>query len=150
MGRIVAEFSVWGQPQTAGSKRAFARKRKDGGVFATVVDDNPKSREWKEQVSSAAFNVVGAMPLVTGPLAVEMSFTFVRPKGHYGTGRNAGALKGDAPRRHTGRPDVLKLARAIEDSLTGVVYRDDSQIVEEVLRKEYGERAGVKVVVMEL
>jgi len=33
---------------------------------------------------------------------------------------------------------VLKLARAVEDALTGVIWADDAQIVDEVIRKRYG------------
>lgn len=32
-------------------------------------------------------------------------------------------------------PDVLKLARGVEDALTGIVWRDDAQIVNESLSK---------------
>lgn len=43
------------------------------------------------------------------------------------------------------RPDVLKLARCAEDSLTGIVWRDDAQIVEEHLFKYWGEPARVEI-----
>jgi Holliday junction resolvase RusA-like endonuclease len=45
------------------------------------------------------------------------------------------------------RPDVLKLARAAEDALTGIVWRDDSQIVHETLAKVYGEPERLEVAV---
>jgi Holliday junction resolvase RusA-like endonuclease len=35
---------------------------------------------------------------------------------------------------------VLKLARAVEDALTGVLWRDDAQIAIEQLSKHYAER----------
>ena len=50
----------------------------------------------------------------------------------------------------TARPDLLKLARAVEDAIQSVVYRNDSQIVDEVLHKRYGEPARVEVVLVEL
>jgi Holliday junction resolvase RusA-like endonuclease len=43
------------------------------------------------------------------------------------------------------KPDVLKLARAVEDALTGILYRDDAQIVTEVLRKRYGDPPRVEI-----
>jgi len=79
---------------------------------------------------------------------LTLIFTKARPKGHYGTGRNAGILKDWAlDLMPTGKPDVLKLGRAIEDAMNGVVYLDDSQIVEEHLSKVYGAKPGAKVII---
>jgi len=75
--------------------------------------------------------------VLTGPLSVEMIFYKPRAKAHYGTGRNAALLKDSAPAYPAVKPDVLKLARAIEDGLTGVVYADDALIVSEGIAKRY-------------
>jgi Holliday junction resolvase RusA-like endonuclease len=69
-----------------------------------------------------------------------------RPRAHFG----ARGLRPAAPAWPTVRPDVLKLARAVEDALTGLVWRDDSQIVVELLTKQYGEQASCEVLVAEL
>jgi hypothetical protein len=45
------------------------------------------------------------------------------------------------------RPDVLKLARAIEDAITGVIWVDDSQIIDEHLYKRWGDPARVEVTI---
>jgi Holliday junction resolvase RusA-like endonuclease len=71
-----------------------------------------------------------------GPVTASFTFYLRRPKSHY---LKNGALRPKAPRRHTTKPDVLKLARAIEDALTGIVYQDDAQIVCEQLEKYYGD-----------
>ena len=73
-----------------------------------------------------------------------------RPSNHFGTGKNAGVRKDSAPYFPIVRPDVLKIARGIEDALTGVIYRDDSQIVDEHLMKRYGEPARVEIIVEEV
>lgn len=85
--------------------------------------------------------------LLTGPLAVEFVFYRARPKGHFRTGRLAHQLRPFAAPYPATRPDALKLARGVEDALQGVIYRDDAQIVEETLRKEYGtpERAEIRI-----
>ena len=57
-------------------------------------------------------------------------FRFQRPKSHFGTGRNAGKLKKSAPRCHVVKPDLSKLVRAVEDALTGIIWRDDSQVID--------------------
>ena len=74
-----------------------------------------------------------------GPLRLTLTFFRTRPLGHYGTGRNAAQLKDRAPDKPTVRPDTVKLTRAVEDALTGVVWRDDSQVTTHLLKKRYGE-----------
>lgn len=132
------EIVVYGKPQPAGSKRAFK------GI---IVDANKKSRPWKTQVAQAAGEQFSG-ELLRGPLTVQFRFFAPRPKGHYGTGSKSEVLKASAPAYPTGKPDVLKLARGVEDALTGVVYGDDSQIVREVLEKFYGEPARVEIAVI--
>lgn len=144
-------FTVVGEAQPAGSKRAFVVNGR-----AVVSDANAKSRPWKQEVAQVAHeayvkwaesqvSMPGDIALLGCPLEVQFVFFQPRPKGHYGTGRNAGILKPLAPRFPATRPDVLKLARGVEDALTGVVWRDDSQIVCEHLFKCYGEPARVEV-----
>lgn len=107
--------------------------------FPSVVDANPKSKDWKSYVKlQASQQWQGG--LLQGPLQVTFLFLVSRPQGHYGTGRNAGKLKDSAPRYPAKKPDLLKLARGVEDALTGSVYGDDAQIVEEILRKRYVRR----------
>lgn len=62
-----------------------------------------------------------------GPVGVSVSFTFKRPKSHY---LKAG-LRVDAPRccYPAKRGDVDKLIRSTLDALTGIVFRDDAQVV---------------------
>jgi Holliday junction resolvase RusA-like endonuclease len=142
---------VYGIPQPAGSKRGF-RNPKTGGV--SITDANSKSKPWQAEVKNAAADammggdpegqsrILEARPLLDGPLLLELTFWMPRPKGHFGA---KGDVKPKSPRFPTVKPDVLKLARAVEDALTGIVYRDDSQIVSETLQKAYGEPARVEV-----
>jgi Holliday junction resolvase RusA-like endonuclease len=139
-------FTVYGQAQAAGSKRAFRHPR-SGAVI--VTDANKKAKPWKREVADAAATAMLAHAvtengtLVDGALVLTLTFYVPRPKGHYG----ARGLRPSAPPHPTVRPDVLKLARGVEDAMTGVVYRDDSQIVREHLSKVYGEPARVEVIV---
>ena len=137
-------IEVFGNAKPAGSKKAMPVGGRNPTGRWTVVDDNRQAGPWKIQVAQEA-GLQYRGPLLTGPLSVEMVFFQIRPKGHSGTGRNAGLIKDSAPSYPCARPDVLKLARAIEDALTGVVYRDDSLIVDERIAKRYGDRAGVKI-----
>jgi crossover junction endodeoxyribonuclease RusA len=138
------EFSVLGQPQTAGSKKGFYQPKLKRVI---ITDDNRKSRSWKEQVASAA-NQVFKGPLLREALTMRLTFYRVRPKGHFksdgGLGRQGIASIGPST-----RPDLLKLARAVEDALKGVVYVDDAQIIDERLFKRWGEPARVDVLIKE-
>ena len=134
--RFVVGFTVAGKPQTAGSKRAFANK-KTGKII--VTDDNPKGRPWRADVQAAARRAIELTELLQCPLVLEVVFYFVRPKSHYGTGKNANILKASAPTSHKTKPDTTKLLRAIEDALTGVLWRDDSQVCYQVASKAYAE-----------
>ena len=67
---------------------------------------------------------------VAGPVSASYRFFFKRPASHYGTGRNADTLKKSAPDMHTQRPDLVNLIKCMEDALTGIIWRDDSQVRE--------------------
>jgi Holliday junction resolvase RusA-like endonuclease len=136
------QFEVFGTPQPAGSKRAFSWHAKDGRSGTNLVDANPNAKDWKRTVAIAAGEAFKG-PLLEGPLAVEFFFEVSRPQGHFGKR----GLKPSAPSHPEFKPDVLKLARAVEDALSKVVYRDDAQIVEETLIKRYGERARLRVTI---
>ena len=132
-------FTVYGEARPAGSKTAGVSKT--GRVFVRVASRGVKS--WQGEVRRAAAEAMGGDPLMDGPLAVVFVFVQPRPKSHYG---KRGILP-SAPVFPIVRPDLLKLARAVEDALTGIVYRDDAQIVSEGLGKRYGEPARVEATI---
>lgn len=156
-------FEVVGHPQPAGSKRAFPIRRKTGAMGVSVTDANPKAKPWQAAVASEAAMAmvrlhglgVGALlvedrALFDGPLGMSAIFTLARPKGHFRTGRFAASLRASAPEWPVVKPDCTKLLRAVEDALTGVVWRDDAQVVEQAVSKRYGVPEGVSVVVWKL
>lgn len=159
-------FTIYGKPEPAGSKRAFA-VRKGGELTGrvAVMDDNPKGKGWQSAVRWAAVDAMlhqphdqeihaddaatyngNPLPL-HGALSLVVMFYVRRPKAHYGTGRNAEVLKPSAPKHPTSKPDTTKLIRAVEDAMTGLVYRDDAQIVEQYACKRYGLPERCEVVV---
>lgn len=137
---------VYGEAAPAGSKRIVPVGKKDGPKFYRSVDANKKAQPWKEKVAREAGLVMQDRPLLRGPLAVSFTFYVRRPKGHFGTR----GLRQSAPPHPTVRPDVLKLARGVEDALTGVIWADDSQVVRELIVKEYDEPERVVVEVWEI
>lgn len=137
-------FFVPGKPATAGSKRAFVITPKGGGrPRAIVTEDCKDSKDWRGDVKRFAVEHFTA-PL-EGPLEVTLRFYLPRPKGHFGSGKNASVVNPSAPQRPTGRPDALKMARLVEDALTGIAWNDDAQIVDEHLSKRYDSTGHVGV-----
>lgn len=137
-------FEVAGEPRPQGSKQAYVVKGR------AIVTERGRATlgPWRAQIAATAAGLLEE-PL-TGPLAVCLAFTFTRPKSHYRTGRHAAELRDDAPRAHSTRPDVDKLARAVLDALTGIAFRDDGQVSELSATKRFSDRAGVTVTIAPL
>ncbi len=141
-------FFVPGKPIPGGSKRGFVNPR-TGAVIITEAAGQA-NKEWRTMVVAACLEVF-KLPPFEGPLELKIEFRMPRPQSHYGTGRNKGALKPTAPTYHTTRPDSVKLTRALEDSLTHILWKDDSQNVILYVVKRYADvNPGALVVVTPL
>lgn len=143
---MILSFVVYGDPKPAGSKRAFRWAAKDGRQGVSIADANPNSKGWKQEVArAAAFLMASHLGILEGPLRLTLGFYRIRPKAHYKRDGKTLSKKGLAEPYPTAPPDVLKLARGVEDSLSKVVYRDDKQIVDEHLTKDWGVPARVEI-----
>lgn len=128
----VVNFVVFGSAKPKGNKSAFPIRRRDGRMGVAVREGKPGSpfEEWRRRVESVVQEVASRTERLEGPVVAKMEFLLPRPA--------------SAPKSRIWpdvRPDVGKLARAVEDAMTGALYRDDSQIVELNVRKLYAENA---------
>lgn len=152
-------FFVPGLPAPGGSKQAFVplnRKTgepyrgKGGRIIVNVVDDAGKrNKAWKQEVAKAALIAMKLADLapLTGALHLELLFQMPRPKFHF---RSDGlSLRPNAPQHHITRPDCGKLARSTTDACTGIVWRDDGQIVVDHGEKAFSDQPGCWVIVKE-
>lgn len=132
---MAARICVAGTPVPKGSKRGFIHPH-TGRVI--IADENSKAlRRWEDTVRGEAERWRerrGREPF-EGPVAVTLTFTLERPASVSAAVRPWPQVK----------PDVDKLQRAVLDALTGVVYRDDSQVVALASCKRYGSPAGVTI-----
>ena len=140
-------LEVFGTPAPKGSSRPMLN-RKTGKAF-TFKGGSPQNAEklttWDNNVRAAAASAcgsVGAPPFVDTALFVAILFRLARPSGHWGKGKQAGQLSRTAPLLPRGKPDIDKLARSTLDSMTGIVFDDDSRIVQLVLSKVYAAPGG--------
>lgn len=140
----VASFFALGKPQTAGSKTAVPIVKDGERVATRVVESGDRAAKatWRGAVQEAALAAVDGDERWPTLDPVEVAFVFyrLRPASHYGSGRNAHTLKTSAPKHPTTKPDALKLARAAEDALTGVLWRDDAQVVDGRQCKRFADR----------
>lgn len=150
-------FTVVGTPAPQGSKKGFYNKH-TGRV--NVVEDSKRVKPWREAVKFAALEERRrpgrpAHQTWTGPVQVLIRFILPRPKGHFGTGRNAGIVKASAPAFPATRPDLDKLERATLDALKEAqVYKDDGLVVTLMTAKTYpaqpDEEPGAVITVLEM
>lgn len=143
IGPPTVEFTVAGNAVPGGTVRPVPIRRGGEVIGSRLAPGRDKEGErrissWLDHVASAASQVMGARELLAGPVVVHMEFFRPRLGSHYGTGKNAGKLKGSAPTHPITRPDLGKLERLVEDGMSGTVYRDDSQIVCKGSMKRWG------------
>ena len=137
-------FSVLGLPAPQGSKTHVGDGR--------MVESSKRVKPWRRQVA-AAYADRNFGDMLDGPVSIIVDFYLPRPKAHYGTGRNAGTLKGSAPVEHLTMPDLDKLVRAVGDALTRLAWRDDSQIVAWHAYKHYATTmapVGAQITILEV
>lgn len=127
----VITIDVTGIAQPKGSMKAFNIP----GLKAPVVTSaNPKLKDWQQSVTRAAG--LSCRSPVDWPISMALAFRLPRPK----------SRKKDV--HHLTKPDLDKLIRAINDALTAVAYRDDSQVVAIHAMKRYcrnDETPGVRI-----
>ncbi len=137
-------FTVYGKPQQQGSKKAFIIAGK-----ARLRETNAeRQKNWYGAVAQQAALVMGERAATREPCRLSAVFMFTRPQAHYGTGKNSERLKPNAPSLHAQTPDISKLARCIEDAMTGIVYHDDRQIFSEHIERQWVEvKAGAEITI---
>jgi len=148
-------FRAYGTPIPQGHVRTVTK-----GGRTWSFHGSPGLEPWRQAVADQAR--VGRQGVVPydGPVEAVMTFHLVRPKSHYGTGRNARVLKPGAPPFPTTRPDADRLARAVLDAISldldgqgKPILADDSLVVVLYAAKRYcalDEQPGVTVYLTDL
>jgi crossover junction endodeoxyribonuclease RusA len=109
-------FFVPGLPISKGSAKAFVNKHT--GRAIVTQDNRELQKPWAYKISLAAKQELKGSKPAEGPVMIELSFYFDRPKSH----RNI------VNSWHVFKPDADKLLRCVLDALTGVCWKDDSQV----------------------
>ena len=119
-------FTVRGRARPQGSKRLIGK---------AMVESSNHVRPWRSDVRSTALDHVPTDWDLSLPCTVLCIATFYRPKSHF----NKSGLKSSAPKYPISRSigDSDKLLRAILDSLTNVIYTDDSYVTTASFTKRF-------------
>lgn len=119
------EFTVPAIPVAQPRQRSVAF----AGRIRTYTPTKHPVNDFKASVRLVAAQAWSGAPL-DGPLSVAIAFVLPRPKAKI-------RKRGDNPRYwHTGRPDFDNLAKSLTDALTGLLWRDDSQLAMVAITKQ--------------
>jgi Holliday junction resolvase RusA-like endonuclease len=135
------EFSIPGKPVAKGR----ARHARRGKIVTTFTP--PETERYENLVKMAARQGMGMREPFGGPIRLILNIDLPIPGGWSMKRQTmaAGALIGA-----TKKPDVSNVLKAVEDGMNGVVYADDSQIVDLWVSKRYSRAPGVRVEAVEL
>jgi Holliday junction resolvase RusA-like endonuclease len=129
-------FVIPGTPVAKARPRAF---RAGNGVRMHTPE---RTVRYENLVAIEASHAMGADKPLLGPVAAFFDVALPVPQS-WSKKKRAAALAGDV--RPTSKPDVSNIAKSVEDGMNKIVYQDDSQITELVIRKRYAEKPALTV-----
>ena len=136
---LIVNFEVPGDPVPKGRPR-FARR----GTFVQTYTDS-KTLEYETLVGFKARQAIGASEPLKGHLTVYLYLRYAVPVS-YSKKRTEACLNGlEYPKR----VDLDNCYKSITDAMNGIVYVDDSQIVEAHILKCYSLEPGANVMIQE-
>jgi crossover junction endodeoxyribonuclease RusA len=135
-------FTVYCHPEPQGSSKAFVIP---GTNRASVTSTNTKLKPYRHEVVRAVCyemnvrNVERPWADKHVPVSLCLTFYFEKPPS-VAKKRTECVVK----------PDIDKICRSTFDALTGVLFKDDAQVVEIVARKQYGTPERVEIICQKL
>jgi len=137
---FMVTFKVDADP--VGKQRARYAKR--GNFVQTYTPD--KTRNYESLIKEAAIEAMGASEPLETPVTLYLYIRAPIPKS-LPKKRIEACLNGlDKPIK---KPDASNVLKSVEDAMNGVVYKDDSQIVNIHVSKVYNSQSGVDICVKE-
>lgn len=134
------QFTVYGEPVAQGRPKFSTI-----GGFPRAYDPK-KSRDFKDYVRLAATEHAPAA-LLEGPLGIAVTAFRSTPKSFSKKKAVAAELGEILP---VSKPDADNYLKGVKDALKGVIWKDDSQVVDAFVRKRYSARPRIEVMIKEL
>ncbi len=137
---MMITFKVDGDP--VGKQRARYAKR--GNFVQTYTPD--KTRNYESLIKEAAIQAMGSNEILETPVNLYLYIRAPIPQS-LPKKRLEACLNGlEKPIK---KPDASNVLKSVEDAMNGVVYKDDSQIVNIHVTKVYSSQSGIDVCVKE-
>ena len=137
---FMVTFKVDANP--VGKQRARYVKR--GNFVSTYTPE--KTRTYETLIRDAATEAMGTSEPLETPVTLYLYIRVPIPKS-YSKKKLEACLNGmDQPIK---KPDASNILKSVEDGMNGIVYKDDSQIINLHVTKVYSTLAGVDVCVKE-
>jgi Holliday junction resolvase RusA-like endonuclease len=137
---MICEFTVLGDPQGKGRPR-FAKRGNFVSTYTpdkTVLYENLIKCEYERQCDNFYFGDIPLALCITAYYPIAKSISKATR-----LAINAGQL------RPMKKPDIDNILKIVADSLNGVAYKDDAQIVFMSAQKRYGDRPRLEVSIIE-
>lgn len=134
------QFVVYGEPVAQGRPKFSTR-----GGFVKAYDP-AKSRDYKDYVKLAA-SEHAPKALLEGPLGMVLTVYRSTPKSFSKIKASRAEAGQITP---TTKPDIDNYLKGVKDALKGVIWKDDSQVVEVFARKRYSARPRIEVKIKQL
>jgi len=133
-------FDVPLEPKGKGRPR-FSRH----GKFTKVYTDQA-TLDYETAIQLCASKAMGSQKPLETPVSVFLYIRLPVPQS-YSKKRTEACLAGSE--RPAKKPDIDNVAKCFLDAMNGVVYLDDTQVVDLHIKKLYSAVAGVDVAIME-
>jgi Holliday junction resolvase RusA-like endonuclease len=141
-GERMIEFTVYGEPVAQGRPRFSTA----GGFVKTY--DPAKSGDYKKFVKLAAMEFAPAN-LLEGPIKMKL-IVFRTMPGYLSKSPKKAAAAEAGEILPTSKPDVDNYLKGVKDALKGVIWKDDSQVVEVYALKRYSSRPRIELKIIEM
>ena len=133
-------FTIYGEPVAKGRPR-FAKRGNYVQAYTPV-----KTKTYEDEVRLLATKAKGSGSTLEGSVSVFIYISFSVPQS-YSKRKTEACLSGET--KHTKKPDLDNVAKAVIDGMNGIIFKDDSQITSLHVTKVYAEVGKVEVLVRE-
>jgi Holliday junction resolvase RusA-like endonuclease len=137
---FMVTFKVDGTPVPKGRAR-YARR---GNFISTYTPE--KTRTYETLIKDAAIEAMGSSEPLETPVSLYLYIRVPIPKSC--TKKRLEAIS-NGSEKPTKKPDASNILKSVEDGMNGVVYHDDSQIINIHVSKVYSSLPGVDICVKE-
>jgi len=134
-------FDVAGDPRGKGRPR-FSRF----GKFTKVYTDQ-QTLDYETAIGVSAAHAMGSSQPIETPVAVFLYIRLPIPQS-YSKKRSEACLSGSE--HPTKKPDIDNVAKVFLDAMNGIVYKDDTQVIQMHVNKVYALESGVDVMIKEI